>query len=645
MDSTPLRPFRFLLAGCVVLAAAILPGLRATGQPASGASVTRDVMIPMRDGVKLATDIYRPATTEARLPVIMERTPYNKAGVAATAAYFTAHGYIVVAQDVRARYKSEGHWRPITDDPNDGADTAAWIGAQPWFGGGIGTVGTSYAGATQHALAIANAPFVKTMIPVDAMSNFGHYGVRHNGAFELRWFNWVFTMGNATGTANAGAAAARAAADPAAVQALTDLGTHVREYVRALPLRPGTTPLKFAPDYEAWLIEAMSHGDYDDYWKNHGSSVVDHLASYKDIPVFHVTGWYDSWGTQVANLNYIELRRTKKSLQRLIVGPWTHGGQTRSYAGEAQFTDDAALDFNAWRQRWLDHWLKNADNGVDREPPVRLYIMGGGDAHKTPDGRVFVGGRWRDEQEWPLARTVATPYYLHANGTLSADKPAAAPPTTYVFDPKNPVPTLGGNVSSQGTLMFQGAADQRCRSDFWLCADTRPLASRADVRVFQTPPLDRDVEVTGRLVVKLWAASDGPDTDFTAKLVDVYPPSKDFPSGLDLSVGDSIVRARYRNGLGHAEMLKPGQPYAFTIEMYPTSLVFVRGHRIRLDISSSNFPRFDLNPNTGEPLNDNRRWRSANNSVYHDPQHPSHIVLPIIPAGSRPTSAAARPER
>jgi hypothetical protein len=193
------------------------------------------------------------------------------------------------------------------------------------------------------------------------------------------------------------------------------------------------------------------------------------------------------------------------------------------------------------------------------------------------------------------------------------------------------VPTFGGNVSSVGSLTMMGAADQRCRADFWLCTDNKPLSTRNDVLVFQTPPLAADIEVTGRLIVKLWAASNAPDTDFTAKLIDVYPPNKDYPAGVDLNVGDSIVRARYRGGAAKAELLKPGQPYQFTIEMYPTSLVFRRGHRIRLDISSSNFPRFDVNPNTGEPLNDNRRWRIAENSIYVDPQHPSQIVLPVIP--------------
>jgi putative CocE/NonD family hydrolase len=618
---------------------AALPVLAQPSAPAEtpyGVFAAKDVMIAMRDGVKLATDIYRPARggapVEGRFPAIMERTPYNKeSGAAAVADYFVPRGYVVIRQDVRGRYKSEGRWRPVRDDPSDGFDTAQWIGSQPWSDGGIGTMGSSYGGATQHALAIGNAPYLKAMIPRNAMSDIGLYGIRHNGAFELRFFNWVLTLGNATGTPNAGPAAARAAADPAAAAALVELGKHVREYVRGLPLRPGTTPLRFAPDYEAWLTEAMSHGDYDDFWKDAGSSVVDHLREYKDVPEYHTTGWYDSWGTPVANLNFVELRKTKKSLQRLIVGPWIHSAENRSFAGEAQFTEDAALDLMAFQFRWFDRWLKGIDNGVDREPPVRIYVMGGGDAHRTPEGRIFVGGHWREEREWPLARTASTPYFLHAHGTLSPNQPGADPPITYAFDPRNPVPTIGGNVSSQGELMFQGPADQRCRADFWLCADSRPLSSRNDVLVFQTPPLASNLEVTGRLIVKLWASSDSPDTDFTAKLIDVYPPNPDFPGGVDLNIADSIVRARYRGGPGPARLLQPGEPYEFTIEMYPTSLVFQRGHRIRLDISSSNFPRFDVNPNTGEPLNDNRSWRIAQNTIYMDPKHPSRIVLPVVP--------------
>jgi hypothetical protein len=604
--------------------------------PPPEVAVARDVMITMRDGVRLAADVYRPAkagvATEGRFPALLMRTPYSKAVRAPPFAdYFAARGYVVVVEDVRGRYQSEGRWRPMYDDGTDGYDTAAWIGHQGWSDGGIGTLGTSYEGATQQALAIAGAPFVKTMIPLFSMSDAGRYGVRHNGAFELRWFNWVFTLGNATDGESL-VAATRAAADPAAAPALAELGLHVPEYVSALPLRAGTTPLKFAPDYEQWLIGAMSHGGADPVYTAMGIDIPDHMADYKDIPVYHVTGWYDSWALQVANLNFAGLRAHKKSLQRLIVGPWIHSRPGQSFAGDAQFTPDAAIDLTFFEQRWFDHWLKGADNGVEREAPVRLYVMGGGDAHKTAEGRVFVGGHWRDEQQWPLSRARATPYYLHGGGLLSPERPGLHAPIRYRFDPRHPVPTLGGNLSSQGALASQGATDQRCHTDLWTCTDSNPLSARDDVLVFQSPPLKEDMEVTGRLIVTLWAASDGPDTDFTAKLIDVYPPNADFPRGIDLNVGDSIVRARYRNGPVAPEMLKPGKPYEFTIELYPTSLLFKRGHRIRLDVSSSNFPRFDVNPNTGEPLNDNRGWRVAQNTVYMDPTHPSRILLPVVPA-------------
>jgi hypothetical protein len=630
--------------------AAALPAQSAVAPAAAAPSdvaLTSDVMVPMRDGVRLATDLYRPARAgqplTGRFPALLMRTPYNKeARAGAFAHYFAAHGYVVVVQDVRGRYKSEGHWRPLYDDGRDGYDTDGWIGQQRWSNGGIGTLGTSYEGGTQQAQALANAPHLKTMIPLFSLSNVSRYGIHHNGAFELRWLNWVFSMGDPGGEPNL-VAAARAASDPAAAAALADLVRHVPEYLRALPLRPLTTPLKFAPDYETWLVAAMGHGGADPTLAGMGVEVADHLDDYADIPVYHVTGWYDSWTLQVANLNYAGLAAHKRSLQRLIVGPWTHSRPNLSYAGEAQFTPEAAIDLNAFELRWFDHWLKGVDNGIEREPPVRLYVMGGGDAHKTAEGRVFVGGHWRDEREWPLTRARATPYYLQAGGVLSTDAPAAQPPLTYRFDPRSPVPTLGGNMSSQGVLSSAGAVDQRCRPDLWTCTDGTPLSARNDILVFQTAPLTEDLEVTGRLIVKLWAATDSPDTDFTAKLIDVYPPNADFPGGIDLNIGDSIVRARYRNGPAQAQMLEPGTSYEFTIEMYPTSLIFRRGHRIRLDISSSNFPRFDVNPNTGEPLNDNRRWRIAENSVYVDPAHPSRILLPVVAAGTQ--QATSRPPR
>lgn len=649
---------RILLIGTMGFAAAgtaVTPSLSVAQAVSSAATpfeivVHRNVMVKARDGVRLATDVYLPARNgivSARVPAIVERTPYNKdRGPDTFVNFFVPRGYAVVLQDVRGRYRSEGKWRPISDDGPDGADLLKWIAEQPWSNGKAGMVGTSYAGATQHAVGITGAPALAALVPVDAMSDAGYFGIRHNGAFELRWLNWILTLGNASGQSagpsglSPGAfgslAGLRAAKEPAAAAALTAMGSQVREYVKALPLRPGTTPLKFAPDYESWLIEAMRHGDNDSFWSDMGSSVIDHVARYQDVPVLHLTGWYDSWAAQVANLNYVALSKAKKQPQRLMIGPWTHGGQGTSFSGLADFGPTAAISMNDLRLRWFERWLKGMDNGVERDAPVRLFVMGSGEPHKTKEGRLFVGGVWRDEREWPLARAVDTDYFLHADGTLSTRPPAEAPPSRYDFDPRKPVPTIGGNVSSEGVLMLRGAQDQRCTADNWLCSDTMPLSARPDVLVFETPPLERDVEVTGRLVVKLWASSDGPDTDFTAKLIDVYPPSADFPAGVDLNVGDSIVRARYRESLKSAKPLEPGKPCEFTIEMYPTSLVFRRGHRIRIDISSSNFPRFDVNPNTGEPLNEQRRSRIAVNSIYHDPQHPSRIVLPVIPIPAKP---------
>ena len=284
---------------------------------------------------------------EGKFPVLLERTPYGKG------ARSGGHRRILRASRIcrrragraRAAISPKATGVRSCDDPNDGSDTAAWIGAQPWCDGGIGTMGTSYDGATQHALAIGNAPFVKAMVPRNAMSDFGRYGVRHNGAFELRWLNWVLTMGNAIPEPPTLPRPPRARRPIPPPQRRSSTWAPMSATTsRSLPLRPGTTPLKFAPDYEAWLIEAMSHGDYDAFWKDHGSSVVDHLAEYKDVPEYHTTGWYDSWGTPVANLNFVELRKAKKSLQRLIVGPWIHSSENISYAGEAQFTADAALD-------------------------------------------------------------------------------------------------------------------------------------------------------------------------------------------------------------------------------------------------------------------------------------------------------------
>lgn len=590
--------------------------------------VEKNVRVPMRDGVRLAADLYLPARggvkLEGRFPAILERTPYNKERAGNNwPRFFARHGYVGIVQDTRGRYQSEGEWTMLTGDVADGYDTAAWIVRQPWSDGGFGTLGTSYCGGTQHALALSNPPGLKAMIPADAVANAGYFGMRYGGAFELRFFNWIFFAG-APGSN-------RVLRDPPTKAVLDDAFRNVQQYLLNLPLRKGMTPIRLAPAYEEWLLYALGHGENDAYWKQPGLGVVDQVDRYKDVPVYLIGGWHDSWGRQTT-MTYMALSKSKRSPQKMILGPWIHGAYEQTGHGIADFGPDAAIRALEFRLRWFDRWLKNASNGVENDAPVKIFVMGGGSEAKTAAGRHLHGGVWRDEREWPLARTRFTPYYLHAGGLLQPARPAeTAQSTTYDFDPRDPVPTIGGNTSSGNTVLQQGAWDQKCDERIWNCANKLPLSARRDVLVFQTPPLERDLEVTGPIDVKLWASSSAPDTDFTAKLIDVHPPSPDFPAGIDMHLGDGIIRARFRNSLQRQELMKPGTVYEFTIQLYPTSNVFRAGHRIRVDISSSNFPRFDVNPNTGEPLNAHRRLAIATNTIYHDASHPSHIILPLIP--------------
>src|SRR5439155_3927592 len=286
--------------------------------------------------------------------------------------------------------------------------------------------------------------------------------------------------------------------------------------------------------------------------KQPGYSVVDNVDRYADVPVYHVTGWYDSWCRQNV-LNWQALSRAKHAPHKLIIGPWTHGAQGRNFAGEIEFPPESALAFNDWRLRWFDHWLKDKDNAVERERPVKLFIMGGGDGRRSREGRLQHGGRWRDEDTFPLPRTQWRPYYLHADGRLGPDPPTdEKSSTTFRFDPASPVPTIGRNLSSVGGILDAGGFDQRCRSNTLFARTQLPLSERRDVLVFQTGTLPHDLEVTGPLVVNLFVSSTARDTDFTAKLVDVYPANPDYPLGFDLNIGDSILRLRYRNSLDKA---------------------------------------------------------------------------------------------
>ncbi len=626
--------------GAIAVGLAIAGGLvRAEGPPVASRAaefevvVEKDQKITMRDGVKLAVDLYRPAKdgkpVAGKFPALLTRTPYNKAGTAGEGRYYASRGYVVVANDVRGRYASEGTWRLIADDPEDGFEVVEWIARQNWSNGKVGTFGTSYPGGTQHALAEMNPPHLTAMVPVDAVSNCAVSGMRHGGAFELRFMNWILQIGAPNSRP--------ALAHPALRQALVENGRRIREHVDNLPIRAGNTPLRVVPEYESWLIQAMRSGPEAPFWHVKGMSVVDHVSDYADVPVLHLTGWYDSWTRQVT-MNYEALSKVKSAPHRLMIGPWGHGGQGSNVSGEVEFTRDAAINLAALRLRWYDRWLRGEKNGVDAEAPVWIYVMGTGDDRRSPKGKLQHGGSWRAEREWPLSRAKSKTLFLQPGGELSIDPlPRKNNSTTFTFDPKHPVPTIGGNISSSAGLMSSGGWDQRPREDTHAAGNSLPLSERRDVLVFRTAPLPEDLEVTGTVEVRLWVSSTAPETDFTAKLIDEIPPNPDYPLGFDLNIGDSIIRTRYRHGNeAPAPPLQRNTPEQVAIILYPTSNVFKKGHRLRVDISSSNYPRFDVNPNTGAPLGDYRVMRTAENTVHHDATHPSQVILPVIEKTERP---------
>ena len=622
-----------------------------------------DVRVPLRDGVQLATDIYLPARDGKALPgphpALLCRTPYCKEEVEAGSGYgqwFAARGYASIIQDCRGCYRSDGDVDFLAPEAEDGFDTLAWIAAQPWCDGRVGTWGTSWCGWTQTGPAALGAPSLAAMVPNMSGAIARESSVRHGGALELRFLAWAFWH-SAANTQR------RLKADPTLDAALNLDSPAFHDWLTRLPIRRGQTQLALVPAYEQWALRLLTETDNTDWWRSPSLAPALYHESWPDVPTLLVGGWYDSY-TRSTFRNYEGLRSLGRDGVKVLVGPWTHGSTTveQAFAGDVQFTEDAALDsFRDLHRRWFDAALMGRTTGIEEMPPVRIYVMGGGGGHRAGSGRLFHGGRWRDEQEWPLARTSYTPYYLHGDGTLSVEEPDidGAPPvgaaTTYRFDPANPVPSIGGNVSSlvelgpmppgvtdpayapRGSrmrdIMSPGGYDQREADHVWGCkAPHLPLGSRPDVLVFQTEPLAEDVEVTGPINVLLWVASSAPDTDFTAKLIDVYPPSPWYPSGYALNITDSILRLRYRSDGDTAEVYTPGDVVEITVTLYPTSNLFCAGHRIRLDISSSNFPRFDVNSNTGDPLGTERRRAGADNTVFHHGERPSHVVLPVIPA-------------
>ena len=610
--------------------------------------IDSDVMIVMRDGVKLATDVYRPARdgkpVPGRFPVILERTPYGKTVVsrselsvanpkplprAEVARFFVSRGYVVIYQDCGGRYGSEGKFVKYLSDGADGYDTCAWIVKQPWCDGKIGTMGLSYAAHTQGALGSAGAPGVAAMfLDSGGFANAYQGGIRQGGAFEMKQVTWAYS--NALESPEI-------ANHPQKLAALK--AVDIRAWFAKLPWKKGASPLSLAPDYEEYVFDQWKHGDFDGYWKQMGIYAEGFYDQFCDAPMVHMSSWFDPY-PRTATQNFMGLKARKRGPVRLILGPWTHGDRSLTYAGDVDFGPAATLDGQLatnhleLRLRWFDAWLKGARNGTLEEPAVRIFVMGGGSGRRIASGRMDHGGRWRAERDWPIPDARNTVFHLHGDGRLSPEKPAKdAPEKTYVFDPDHPVPSIGGTITSGKPVMVGGAFDQREGPAFFGSREPyRPLAERPDVLVFQTEPLKEDVEVTGPIVARLHVTTDGPDTDFTVKLVDVYPPNADYPEGFAMNLTDGILRLRYRDSFEHPKLLTPGEVVEIEVSCFPTSNLFKAGHRIRLDVSSSNFPHFDVNPNTGGPEGPEGERRVARNTLFVDASRPSRVVLPIIPA-------------
>ncbi|MDP2871650.1 MAG: CocE/NonD family hydrolase [Bacillota bacterium] len=611
--------------------------------------VERNVPVPLADGTRLATDVYFPeggggtagdAAGAGTWPVILQRTPYDKCGVLkAEGHFFASHGYVVALQDVRGRFASEGVFEPFLHEAEDGVDTVRWLIGQPWCDGRIGTTGTSYLACTQAALAALDPPGLVVQWVSQGFSNYHTTRSRRGGAYEHHRTEWLLRMA---------ADSKEAQADPVLQEALERAHHRPADWIGLWPVRPGMSPLALVPSYERALLDFMTRGDYDEWWLNPALSLEPYYDRYADVPAHFLGSWYDPYARAVTD-NYVALAARKRGPVRLIMGPWVHGVAALgwTHAGDVDFGPDAAIEYDRLRLAWFDRWLKGREDAwrdqVQEQvaAPVRIFVMGGGTGRRNADGRLDHGGRWRDEQAWPLAGAVETRLYMHASGELSADPPAPADlgepgaqpdpaaATSYTFDSRDPQPSAYDPREPEA-LFPRGGFDLRARPTSGETGPGVPLGNRHDVLVFATEPLAREVEVTGSAVVELFASSTGLDTDFTARLVDWCPPNEDYPEGYALELCQTIQRARYRDSREQATLLEPGTIYRFRLTLPPTSNLFARGHRIRVDISSSDFPRFDVNPNTGEPLGRHRRMAVVTNSVYHDAEHPSAVVLPVV---------------
>ncbi len=595
-----------VITGVLVRGAALAPP-----DLAPGVRVEKNQPARMRDGAVLRADVYRPAAPGS-YPVLLQRTPYSKNDEEAPQRFsaIAAKGFIVAVQDTRGRYMSDGVAVPH-DEAQDGYDSVEWAAKLPGSNGRVGMFGGSYLATTQLEAATTQPPSLKALFPASSYAR-RHDMVFQGGAFYLSdGLSW--NLGQAVDVRRRVLTPAVNRDGPIGLDA-EQRQTLRNTWYWHLPLKSMNELdlRRFAPGY----FQMLDHPGFDGFWdpadiqKRHDKFLV---------PAFHLTGWYDTLLTGTLK-NFTGLRaraanETARKYQRLVIGPWTHARPTlKSTAiGEVSYGPNAGFDSEGAMVRWFEYWLKDGDRAVLDTAPVRLFVMG--------------ANEWRNEQEWPLSRAKQTPYYLSSggrantaagDGLLSISPPGASSrPDTYTYDPNDPVPT--------------GASGGYSRNP----ADQRGIEQRPDVLVYTTAPLSEDIEVTGPLAVTIWIQSSAKDTDFTGKLVDV------FPDGTARPLADGILRARYRSGPATPTLLTPGSPTEITIDLGATSNLFKAGHRVRLEVSSSNFPRFDRNPNTGGVFGEDRDVQPAEQAILHDAAHPSRLILPVIPRQGGARTAAS----
>lgn len=602
-------------------------------------TLLENIMVPMRDGVHLATDIYLPKQSDATMwPVVIERTPYNKSAHSRSeiqldgkkisrqemAEAFTQRGMVAIFQDCRGRYRSEGEFIKYTREGEDGFDTYQWIMQQPWCNGKIGSHGLSYAAHTQLAAACLNPPGLTTMVlDSGGFANSYQCGIRQGGAFELKQATWAFKQA---------ALSPLAKSDPLIADALAQEDIH--QWFAKMPWKAGHSPIRYVPEYEDYLLQQWQAGTFNEYWQQLGIYAEGWYHTLPDIPVLFMSSWYDAYvPSTLANFTAFT-QSGRKAPQRLIMGPWLHGDRNITHSGDVEFSQEAAFDGNI-AKNWLEcrlDWFETHLKGksAHSQHQISFFVMGGGNGLKNDQGKMQHGGKWLHTHTYPLPHTRRQKWYLQTDFSLKTE-PSVAGYHQFQSDPNHPVPTIGGAITSGKPVFVGGAFDQREQIGFFGSQQNNlPLSARHDILVYQTAPLEQDLLLAGEVKIHLYIESDAPDCDFTAKLIDVYPPNEDYPQGYAMNITDGIIRCRYRNSWEKPELLEKGKIVEVTIRPFESCNLFKKGHRLRLDIAGSNFPHFDCNPNSGEPEGFANIKRIATNTVHHGGIYASVLEMQVV---------------